>query len=173
MHVDGGVRETAFYFDFVEELYVAADAAGLTVGDFKPELYLLINASVAHSRSVVYDPVSGKLRDVVSATIQSLMTRVTRGSVFRMWVISMIGGSDFHISFIPADFEFKTHTLQFDPEEEAALFELGYRQSIAGTAWATQLAPDSTEKILERIRDPASRFDIQDKYRKLLKRGAH
>jgi hypothetical protein len=172
MHVDGGVRETAFYFDFVEELYAAAEAAGLTEGDFKQELYLLINGNLAHSQSVVYDPVSGKLKDVIAATIDSLMTRITRGSVFRLWVRAMIDGADFHLSFVPADFEFKTHTLQFEPEEEAALYELGYRQSVGGTAWVTQRAPDSNEELLERILDPTSSFDVQERHRILLKRGA-
>jgi hypothetical protein len=172
MHADGGVRETAFYFDFVEELYAAAEAAGLTEGDFKQELYLLINGNLAHSQSVVYDPVSGKLKDVVAATIESLMTRITRGSVFRLWVRAMIDGADFHLSFVPADFEFKTHTLQFEPEEEAALFELGYRQSVEATAWVTQRAPDTNEELLERILDPASSFDVQERHRIVLKRGA-
>jgi hypothetical protein len=171
MHVDGGVRETAFFFDFIEELYAAAEVAGLTEGDFKQELYLLMNGTLAHSRSVVYDPASGKLKDSIAATTASLMTRVTRGSVFRMWVLAMIDGADFHISFVPADFEFNTHTLQFEPEEEAALFELGYRQSIEGTAWVTQLAPDNAEEILQLIRDPASKFDMQESHRMRLKRG--
>jgi len=172
MHADGGVRETAFYFDFIDELYAAAEAAGFTAGDFKQEMYLLINGQVAHSRSVVYDPVSGRLKHTIAATIDSLMTRVTRGSVFRMWVLAMIDGADFHVSFIPQDFVFKTHTLEFEPEEEAALFELGYRQSVEGTAWVTQFAPDDAEEILERIRDPASGFDIQESHRNMLKRRA-
>jgi predicted acylesterase/phospholipase RssA len=172
MHADGGVRETAFYFDFVRELYAAADAAGLDAKDFKQELYLLINGQLAHSSSLTYDPVSGKLKDVISATIESLMTKITRGSVFRMWVLAMIDGADFHLSFVPSDFEFRTHTLQFDPEEEAALFELGYRQSLDGAAWVTQRAPDSTEELLQRVLDPASRFDFQERARLLLKRGA-
>ena len=172
MHADGGIRETAFYFDFIEEFYAAAEAAGLTEGDFKQEMYLLINGQIAHSRSVLYDPVGSKLKDSVAATIDSLMTRVTRGSVFRMWVLAMIDGADFHVSFVPADFEFNTHTLQFEPEEEAALFELGFRQSVEGTAWVTQFAPDDAEEILQRIRDPASGFDVQESHRNMLKRGA-
>jgi hypothetical protein len=173
MHVDGSVRETAFYFDFVEELYAAAEAAGLTADDIKEEFYLLINGTVAHSRTVVYNPVGGGVKDVVGATVNSLMTRVTRGSIFRLWVLAMIDGADFHVSFIPQDFEPRTHVLQFAPEEEAALFELGYRQSVEGTAWVTQHAPDSAEEILERILAPASRFDVQDTHRNLLKRDAN
>ena len=173
MHADGGVRETAFYFDFAEELYTAMNAADLEAEDFKQDFYLLINGAVAHTRSVAYDPVSGKLKDIVTATVESLMTKVTRGSVFRLWVLAMAGGSDFHLSFIPEDFKFETHTLQFEPEEEAALFELGYRQSVEGTAWATQLAPDDAEEILDLIRDPVTSFDIPERYRILLKRGTN
>ena len=172
MHADGSVRETAFYFDFVEELYAAAEAAGLTADDFKQELYLLINGILAHSRTVEYDPVGGGVKDIIGATVNSLMTRVTRGSEFRLWVLAMIDGADFHLSFIPQDFELKTHVLQFEPEEEAALFKLGYRQSVEGTAWVTQRAPDSNEELLERILDPTSSFDMQERHRIVLKRGA-
>ncbi len=170
MHADGGIRETAFYFDFVKELHAAAAAAGLSEGDFKQEFYLLINSQIAHSSDVVYEPVSGKLPDVTTATINSLITRITRGSVFRIWVLAMIDGSDFHISYIPADFEFETHTLQFQPEEEKALFDLGYRQAVSGSAWATQHAPETVEEIIEIIADPAAVFDPQDRHRLILQR---
>ena len=83
----------------------------------------------------------------------------------------MIDGADFHLSFVPSDFEFRTRTLQFDPEEEAALFELGYRQSLDGAAWVTQRAPDTTEELLQRILDPASRFDFQERARLLICNG--
>jgi hypothetical protein len=172
MHADGGIRETAFYYDFIREIKVAMEAAGLTEEDFKQEIYLLLNGTLAHSGSMAYDPVSGKLKDITTATIESLMTRITRGSVFRLWVLAMIDGSDFHLSFIPGDFEFVTHTLQFEPEEEAALYELGYQQSIEGTAWVTQVAPDSAEEVLKLIRDPASKFDLNEMHRNRLKRGA-
>ena len=170
MHADGGIREPAFYFALVKELHAAAAAAGLSEGDFKQEFYLLINSQIAHSSDVVYEPVSGKLPDVTTATINSLITRITRGSVFRIWVLAMIDGSDFHISYIPADFEFETHTLQFQPEEEKALFDLGYRQAVSGSAWATQHAPETVEEIIEIIADPAAVFDPQDRHRLILQR---
>ena len=49
MHADGGIRESAFFFDFIDELYRAADAAGLSVDDFKQELNLLINGKIANA----------------------------------------------------------------------------------------------------------------------------
>ena len=76
-----------------------------------------------------------------------------------MWVLAMVHGADFHLSFVPPNFEFTSGTLTFDPEEQAALFELGYQQALDGTAWVTQPAPTSTEELIQRIVDPASSFD--------------
>jgi hypothetical protein len=162
MHADGGIRESAFFFDFIDKLYRAADAAGLSVDDFKQELNLLINGKIANAGPRIYDPVEGKLGGVVDATVTALLTKVTQGSVYRLWVVSMVDGADFHVSFVPPDFEFTSGSLTFDPEEQSRLFELGYRQAIEGTAWATQLAPSSTEELLKLVVDPASRFGNQE-----------
>jgi hypothetical protein len=43
--------------------------------------------------------------------------------------------------------------------EQTALFERGYQQALEGTAWATQLAPTSTEELIQNIVEPASSFD--------------
>ena len=42
MHADGGIRETAFFFDFdlIESFRVALEAEGFTDSDFKEDLYL-------------------------------------------------------------------------------------------------------------------------------------
>jgi hypothetical protein len=162
MHADGGIRESAFFFDFIDKLYRAADAAGLSVDDFKQELNLLINGKIANAGPRIYDPVEGKLGGVVDATVTALLTKVTQGSVYRLWVVSMVDSADFHVSFVPPDFEFTSGSLTFDPEEQSRLFELGYRQAIEGTAWATQLAPSSTEELLKLVVDPASRFGNQE-----------
>ncbi len=37
--------------------------------------------------------------------------------------------------------------------------EIGYQQSLDGTAWATQRAPSGTDELVELIVDPASRFN--------------
>lgn len=162
MHADGGIRESAFFFDFIDKLYRAADAAGLSVDDFKQELYLLINGKVATIGPRIYEPVEGKLGGVVDATVTALLTKVTQGSIYRLWVVSMVDGADFHVSFVPPDFNFTSGSLTFDPEEQSRLFELGYRQAIEGTAWATQLAPSSTEALLKLVMDPASRFGMEE-----------
>ena len=161
MHGDGGTRETVFFFDFdlIEHVRLAMGKAGLSYSDFKQELYLLNNGPIASSGVRTYKPVEGKIGPIIDATITALMTKVTQGSIYRIWVLAMVYGADFHLSFVPSDFEFKSGSLTFDPEEQTVLFELGYQQAFDGTAWAKQPAPTDTEELMRRITDPASRFD--------------
>jgi hypothetical protein len=95
---------------------------------------------------------------------------VTQGSIYRLWVTAMVDGADFHVSFIPSDYEFTSGSLTFDPEEQTALFELGRRQALEGSAWATQRAPTSTEELVRLVADPASRFE-REQLPTWLKRG--
>jgi hypothetical protein len=170
MHADGGIRESAFFFDFIDELYRAADASGLSVSDFKQELYLLNNGTIATIGPKTYRPVEGKLGPVIDATMSALLAKVTQGSIYRLWVTAMVDGADFHVSFIPSDYEFTSGSLTFDPEEQTALFELGRRQALEGSAWATQRAPTSTEELVRLVADPASRFE-REQLPTWLKRG--
>ena len=161
MHADGGIRETVFFFDFdlIKQVRRAMEAAGFSEGDFKQELYLLNNGPLASAGATTYKPVEGTLGAVADASITSLLTKVTQGSIYRLWVLAMVHGADFHLSFVPPDFELTSGSLTFDPVEQTALFERGYQQALDGAAWATQLAPTSNEELLQNIVDPASSFD--------------
>lgn len=161
MHADGGIRETVFFFDFalIGDVRRAMNAAGLAESDLKKELYLLNNGPIEIANGRSYTPVEGKVVPIVDATVSSLMTKVTQGSIYRMWVLAMAHGADFHLSFVPSDFEFTSSSLTFDPEEQAELFKVGYKQGLDGTAWATQRAPANKEELYKRIVDPTSKFD--------------
>jgi len=50
-------------------------------------------------------------------------------------------------------------SLSFDPEQGQALFELGYRKSVEGRAWATQLAPATTEEFIDNVIRGVTTFD--------------
>jgi hypothetical protein len=127
MHADGGIRENAFFFDFdlIKEVRRAMETAGISETDFKQELYLLINGPLAGAGVPTYKPVEGKMGPIAEATVDAFLTKVTQGSVYRMWVLAMVHGADFHLSFVPPDFEFTTGALTFDPVEQTALFERG------------------------------------------------
>jgi hypothetical protein len=164
MHGDGGIRETAFFFDFdlFEDFRLVLEAEGITDSDFKEDLYLLINGPIISPETKTYKPVDGNMIAIADATITSLMTKVTQGSVYRLWVLAMAHGADFHISFVPPDYTFITGSLDFDPVEQTTLFELGYQQALDGKAWATQPAPSSDEELLKLIVDPAAMFDSRE-----------
>lgn len=161
MHADGGIRETAFFFDFdlIREVRRALEAAGFKPEDFKQELYLLINGPITSDDVRTYKPVEGRAGKVADATITSMMTKVAQGSVVRIFGLAMISGADFSASFIPSGFKFTSGSLTFDPEEQTALFELGYQQALNGTAWATRHAPSSSEELIQDILDSLSSFD--------------
>ena len=161
MHADGGIRETVFFFDFdlMRDVRVAMEAMGINESDFKQELYLLNNGPIATNKRKLYKPVAGELGAIAGATVGSLLAKVTQGSIYRLWVLSMVHGADFHVSFVPPDYEFTSGSLTFDPQEQTVLFDLGYQQSLSRTAWATQLAPTNTEELIQLIVNPTSSFD--------------
>jgi hypothetical protein len=164
MHADGGIRETVFFFDFdlIKEVRRAMETAGISESEFKQELYLLNNGPLASIGTKTYKPVAGEIGAIAGASIDSLLTKVTQGSIYRLWVLAMVHAADFHLSFVPPDFELTSGPLTFDPVEQAVLFERGYQQALDGTAWATQYAPTSTEELIQNIVDPASSFDGND-----------
>ncbi len=161
MHADGGIRETVFFFDFdlIREVRLAMEAAGFSESEFKQELYLLNNGPIATIGARRYRPIDGNLGAIAGASVDSLLAKVTQGSIFRLWVLAMVHGADFHVSFVPPDYELTSGSLTFDPEEQNTLFEFGYQQALDGTAWATQRAPTSTEELIQNIVEPASIFD--------------
>ena len=161
MHADGGIRETVFFFDFdlIGEIRLAMEAAGIDESDFKQDLYLLNNGQFATLGPKYYHPIDGKIGAIAGATVDSLLAKATQGSIYRLWVLAMVHGADFHLSFVPPDYEFTSGSLTFDPVEQAALFEFGYQQALDGSAWATVRAPTSKEEMIQRIVDPATSFD--------------
>ncbi len=156
MHVDGGARETVFFYDFVDEFGDALEELGLQDSDVHAEVYVLYNGEL-YSRAE-YNPVSGSILAMTGATVVSLMRKVTLGSVYRLWVTALGSGADFHISFIPPEFDLSPNPLEFDPDEMQRLFELGYGRVLRGEAWETQMAPASQEEFLELI-DPRQSID--------------
>jgi hypothetical protein len=77
----------------------------------------LINGPIAAPGIKTYKPVEGRMMAVADATITSLMTKVTQGSLYRLWVLAMAHGADFNFSFVPSDYIFFTGSLDFNPKE--------------------------------------------------------
>jgi hypothetical protein len=63
MHGDGGIRETAFFFDFesLEAYQLELESAGFRDSDFDYQLYLLINGPISFPGIKTYKPVKGRV----------------------------------------------------------------------------------------------------------------
>lgn len=156
MHADGGLRQTVFFYDFVDEWQDALRAEGVNASHVRPMLYLLNNDRI-HGR-VRYSPVKGRTMSIAGASIDTLMRQTLLNSVYRLWVTALSNRADFHIAFIPPDFDLSDNSLLFDNAEMEQLYQLGYQRARSGDAWFTQKAPDTVEE-LARLINPRDTMD--------------
>jgi predicted acylesterase/phospholipase RssA len=156
MHADGGLRQTVFFYDFLEEWREALSAAGVGVERVHRELYLLNNDRI-HTRGR-YRPVEGRTLAIAGASIDTLMRQTLLGSVYRLWVTALVGRADLKLAFIPPEFDLSDNSLLFDRDEMEKLYQLGYQRALSGQAWLTQKAP-ATREELGRLLDPRDSVD--------------
>lgn len=160
MHVDGGARETVFFYDFLDEYSDAIRSLGLEGKDIHAEVYLLNNGPIFAKG--VYKPVKPTSLSVAGATITSLMRKATLGSVYRMWVVALSAGADFHLAYTPQDFPLSENSLNFEKEEMQKLFQLRYDKAVRGDAWFSQRAPKGQQELVGLI-DPVTSVDTLEK----------
>lgn len=156
MHADGGLRQTVFFFDFVDEWQDALRTEGVAASRVRPMLYLLNNDRI-HGR-VRYNPVKGRTLSIAGASIDTLMRQTLLNSLYRLWVTALSNGADFNIAFIPPGFDLSDNSLLFDNAEMEQLYQLGYQQALSGQAWFTQKAPGTIEE-LARVINPRDTID--------------
>jgi predicted acylesterase/phospholipase RssA len=149
MHADGGLRQTVFFYDFVDEWQDALRAEGVKADRVRPMLYLLNNDRI-HGR-VRNSPVKGRTLSIAGASIDTLMRQTLLDSLYRLWVTALSNGADFNIAFIPPEFDLSDNSLLFDNAEMELLYQLGYQQARSGEAWLTQKAPGTVEELARLI----------------------
>jgi predicted acylesterase/phospholipase RssA len=156
MHADGGVRETVFFYDFIDEIREVIIEVGLTREDIEPEIYVLHNGTLYTSG--VYKPVRGRTLSIAGASLAGLMRKNTVSSIYRMWVQALIHQWGFHITFIPPDYDLTTGSFTFDQEEMRRLYDYGYERALNGDAWVGQDAVDDWHELI-RLLDPMEVLD--------------
>lgn len=145
MHADGGLRQTVFFYDFLDEWREALRAEGVSPDRVHAELYLLNNDRI-HARPG-YRPVEGRTLPIAGTSIDTLMRQTVLSSLYRLWVITLAHGADFNLAFIPREFELSDNSLRFDQDEMERLYQLGYQRARSGQAWLTQKAPGTLEEL--------------------------
>ena len=69
------------------------------------------------------------------SALQSLLYSQTRGELFRIYTLCLLGGMKYHLAAIPEDFRMGTDAMGFDPVEMRRLYEAGYAAATGGQAW--------------------------------------
>jgi hypothetical protein len=159
MHMDGGLRESVFYFDFVEYLTEAEQALKIEQDQYASEVYLLHNGQLYARQEKI--PVKPKVTEIAKSSVKALARKNTLSSIYRIYVQAMIHGVNFNIAFVPTEFDLPESSLEFDQKIMQQLFNLGHDMAIQGTAWQRQEAPEDPAERLRRI-DPMEAIDPFD-----------
>jgi acyl-CoA-binding protein len=121
MHVDGGTVTQVF------SLY------GVLQGEDKKkkvDIYVMRNGYVDPKPQAIKDD----LTSIANRTIDTMVNYQGLGDIFRLYVLSGERGHNFHVAYIPVDFD-STSKEMFDPVEMTKLFNVGYEQGKTGEAW--------------------------------------
>jgi hypothetical protein len=121
MHVDGGT---------VTQVFSLHGILQGTQRHKNAEIYLIWNGFVSPKREAVKDDIPS----IASRAVDTMINYQGLGDMLRLYVLSGEKLHDFHLAFIPADFQSKRKQV-FDPAEMTKLFDLGYENAAAGTAW--------------------------------------
>jgi hypothetical protein len=127
MHVDGGTTTQVFVYQAGidwKQVLRKLNVPG------KPDLYVIRNASLDPK----YNPVKPKLISIAGASISSLIRTQGIGDTYRIYLGAKRDGLDYHLAFIPADFDVESKEA-FDLNYMRQLYSLGYEEGTSGTAW--------------------------------------
>jgi hypothetical protein len=69
------------------------------------------------------------------SALSSMVYSQTRGELFRIYALCLLGGMNYHLAAIPEDVKISGNVLGFDPEEMRQLYDAGYAAASNGRAW--------------------------------------
>jgi hypothetical protein len=125
---------------------------GATTGLFLRASTLNVDPEALKSRrnplagSDVYVIVAGKLfadptcterrtMKIGQSAVTSLLYSQTRGELFRIYALCLMGGMSYHLASIPEDFRAGADAMSFDPAEMKRLYDTGFAAAAGGRAW--------------------------------------
>jgi hypothetical protein len=130
LHVDGGA--TTGVFLRASTLHVDREALQ---GGRRP--LAGSNAYVIIAGKLYADPSCTDRRTVPigESSLRSLLSSQTRGELFRIYALCLLGGMSFHLAALPEDFKIDGDAMTFDPQEMRRLYDAGYALATGGQAW--------------------------------------
>ena len=127
MHMDGGMATQVMLYPVGMDWPALEKRLG-TVGT--PNVYVIRNAFLFPK----YQQVKPKSVAIVGRSIGSLIRTQGLGDIYRIYFQSQKDGLDFHLAYIPQEFDMKS-TEAFDQKFMTELFRLGRQMGQDGTAW--------------------------------------
>lgn len=127
LHVDGGTTTQVF-------LYPAGIDWRKITSHLKvkgrPDVYVVRNASL----DPVYEPVKPDLIPIAGRSISTLIRTQGIGDMYRIYLGAKRDGLDYHLAFIPAEFDVKSNE-PFDLNYMRQLYKLGHEHGKSGKNW--------------------------------------
>jgi predicted patatin/cPLA2 family phospholipase len=131
MHVDGGIATQVFAYPLTLDLKTGLDALGANTEDQK--LFVIRNAKLAAD----YQAVKPRPFAIGGRSVTALIHTQGIGDLFRIYLGTVRDEIEFHLAYIPADFDIEPAE-GFDPIYMSALFDLGYDRAKIGYPWSYQ-----------------------------------
>jgi hypothetical protein len=128
MHMDGGMSTQVMLYPVGMD-WPALESRLRTIGS--PNVYVIRNAFLFPK----YQQVKPKSVAIVGRSLGALIRTQGMGDIYRIYLQSQKDGLDFHLTYIPQEFDMKSNQA-FDPEFMTQLFRLGRQMGRDGTAWS-------------------------------------
>ena len=147
MHVDGGVKEALFLYDYLSDLKALAKDFGVDWDtEIDPHVWLINNGKLV--RDGINRPVKPRAMYIAFRSVESLMGGNSTASMYLTWTQSLAQGAAVSLTYIPRVAD-AGEPLQFDPVKMNHLYQLGYDRVLNGTAWLNQDPPESIDEFLD------------------------
>lgn len=127
MHVDGGTMTQVFVYP--PSLNVKKLSKELKV-QRKRRVYVIRNSRL----DAEWAQVDRRAYSIAGRAISTLIHSQGIGDLYRIYLTSQRDGFDFHLAYIPPDFD-APHKEEFDTEYMRALFKRGYDMAARGYPW--------------------------------------
>jgi hypothetical protein len=129
MHVDGGVGARVFLNGGVFRTSDVRARAGRGAG--REDIFVLHNGQLIGDPS----PTPRSLRGIALRVLDGAGRSAVIGDLFRIYAVALRERADFQWITIPQGVDL-TGVELFDPAQMLALYEIGYRQALAGPVWS-------------------------------------
>ena len=129
MHVDGAVAATVFLHSGVFRPSLIRERAGLGAG--REEIFVIHNGQLITDPS----PTPRSLRGITARVIEASGRAGVVGALFIIYAFAQREQASFQWVTIPQGVEIPG-TEVFDPAKMTALYEVGYRNALAGPVWS-------------------------------------